>query len=144
MGKHVSHMASGVARYIEDVHGLTQQFQHVPLHDGGEGRGQVLSCRAKDLCPCHLVQLTHAAHMVGMVVGPTVTRYELELGVGVKVARLTSLHKDIAYAMATPDVRILAPIPGKQAIGVEVPKSERVAKEQLDKMIRVRVAADIR
>jgi S-DNA-T family DNA segregation ATPase FtsK/SpoIIIE len=63
--------------------------------------------------------------LVGMVVGPTVTRYELELGPGVKVNRLTSLHKDIAYAMATPDVRILAPIPGKQAIGVEVPNSRR-------------------
>jgi S-DNA-T family DNA segregation ATPase FtsK/SpoIIIE len=59
--------------------------------------------------------------LVGMTVGPTVTRYELELGPGVKVARVTSLHKDIAYAMATPDVRILAPIPGRQAIGVEVP-----------------------
>lgn len=59
------------------------------------------------------------------VVGPTVTRYVLELGEGVKVSKLESLRKDIAYAMASPDVRILAPIPGRRAIGVEVPNSDR-------------------
>ncbi len=63
--------------------------------------------------------------LVGMTVGPTVTRFELELGAGVKVARITSLNRDIAYAMAATDVRILAPIPGRSAIGVEVPNHTR-------------------
>ena len=63
--------------------------------------------------------------LVGMTVGPTVTRYELELAPGVKVAGVTSLNKDIAYAMASADVRILAPIPGRSAIGVEVPNRQR-------------------
>jgi S-DNA-T family DNA segregation ATPase FtsK/SpoIIIE len=63
--------------------------------------------------------------LIGTTVGPTVARYELELGSGVKVAKVTSLSKDIAYAMAAEDVRILAPIPGKSAIGVEVPNRQR-------------------
>ena len=59
--------------------------------------------------------------LVGMVVGPTVTRYELELGPGVKVARVTSLHKDIAYAMAIARRAHPRPDPRPQAIGVEIP-----------------------
>jgi len=82
-----------------------------------EERGRLLEASLAE----HGVQ----TRLVGMVVGPTVTRYELELEPGVKVAKVTSLHKDIAYAMASPDVRILAPIPGKQAIGVEVPNDNR-------------------
>jgi S-DNA-T family DNA segregation ATPase FtsK/SpoIIIE len=63
--------------------------------------------------------------LLDRTVGPTVTRFELELGLGVKVAKVTSLARDIAYSMAATDVRILAPIPGKSAIGVEVPNESR-------------------
>jgi S-DNA-T family DNA segregation ATPase FtsK/SpoIIIE len=72
-----------------------------------------------------LVQHGVDAHLTKIVPGPTVTRYEIELAPGVKVARVTSLSHDIAYALATPDVRLLAPIPGKSAIGVEVPNRRR-------------------
>ncbi len=78
----------------------------------------------------HTLEDALAAHgvetrLVGMTVGPTVTRYELELGAGVKVAKVTNLQRDIAYAMAAADVRVLAPIPGRSAIGVEVPNRQR-------------------
>ncbi len=63
--------------------------------------------------------------LIGVRVGPTISMFEYELAPRVKVSRVTSLKQDIAYAMATPDVRILAPIPGKQAIGVEVPNVHR-------------------
>lgn len=63
--------------------------------------------------------------LVGYTRGPTVTRYELSLGDGVKVANVTSLSRDIAYTMAATDVRILAPIPGRSAIGIEVPNESR-------------------
>ncbi|MDP2623803.1 MAG: DNA translocase FtsK 4TM domain-containing protein [Actinomycetota bacterium] len=72
-----------------------------------------------------LVQHGVDARLTRIVPGPTVTRYEIELAPGVKVARVTSLAHDIAYALATPDVRIIAPIPGKSAIGVEVPNRRR-------------------
>jgi DNA segregation ATPase FtsK/SpoIIIE, S-DNA-T family len=61
------------------------------------------------------------ARVVGMVVGPRVTRYELQLAPGTKVAKVSSLKDDLAYALATTEIRILAPIPGKSAVGVEVP-----------------------
>ncbi len=87
--------------------------------DRGEvqARGRVL----EDSLASHGVE----TRLVGMTVGPTVTRYELELAFGVKVARVTTLQRDIAYAMAATDVRILAPIPGRSAIGIEVPNHTR-------------------
>jgi DNA segregation ATPase FtsK/SpoIIIE, S-DNA-T family len=70
------------------------------------------------------------AHVVRAVVGPRVTRYEMRLGSGVKVGKVRNLQQDIAYALAATEVRILAPIPGKSAVGVEVPNT-RPAKVTL-------------
>lgn len=70
-----------------------------------------------------LAELGVEAHVVRAVVGPRVTRYELRLGSGVKVGKVRNLQQDIAYALAATEVRILAPIPGKSAVGVEVPNT---------------------
>lgn len=82
-----------------------------------EARGRAL----EEALASHGVTTT----LVGMTVGPQVTRYELELGSGVKVAQVVNLSRDIAYAMASPDVRLQAPIPGRSAVGVEVPNLQR-------------------
>ncbi len=98
----------------------------VPEHDAGETSERLTRA---------LADLGVEARVVRAVVGPRVTRYELRLGSGVKVGKVRNLQQDIAYALAATEVRILAPIPGKSAVGVEVPNT-RPAKVTLGDVFR--------
>lgn len=118
-----------LARSIAHAATIPSHWELPPLSLLATSREQRTDPRVLDEAGADLVEAL-AAHgvdttLVGYTMGPTVTRFELELGPGVKVARVTSLNRDIAYAMATPDVRIVAPIPGRSAIGVEVPNRQR-------------------
>ncbi len=101
--------------YTPPPFGILDLGSGVPEHDA-EGTSERLT-RA-------LADLGVEARVVRAVVGPRVTRYELRLGSGVKVGKVRNLQQDIAYALAATEVRILAPIPGKSAVGVEVPNTK--------------------
>ena len=112
--------------YTPPPFGILDLGSGVPEHDA-EGTSERLT-RA-------LADLGVEARVVRAVVGPRVTRYELRLGSGVKVGKVRNLQQDIAYALAATEVRILAPIPGKSAVGVEVPNT-RPAKVTLGDVFR--------
>ena len=112
--------------YTPPSFGLLEVGHGVPEHDA-EGTSERLT-RA-------LADLGVEARVIRAVVGPRVTRYELRLGSGVKVGKVRNLQQDIAYALAATEVRILAPIPGKSAVGVEVPNT-RPAKVTLGDVFR--------
>ena len=129
---------------IPKSQGKGYQLPPLELLSVSESSGQ--SRRALEATAKELEQALHEhgvdAGLTRIVPGPTVTRYEIELAAGVKVSRVTGLSHDIAYALASADVRILAPIPGKSAIGIEVPNRRRQLVTLGDILTTPEAAAD--
>jgi DNA segregation ATPase FtsK/SpoIIIE, S-DNA-T family len=108
-------LSSEHAEYTLPDRKLLQRSPAAPAK-GGETDGRVA-----DLLVRTLAEFGVDASVIGQISGPRVTRYELQLAPGTKVAKVAALKDDLSYALATTEIRILAPIPGKQAVGVEVP-----------------------
>src|SRR5262249_54091200 len=113
----------------ESLFDITQSDEEYKLPDRGvlrrskpaNGSSAEASSRIAEVLVQTLANFGVEAKVVGEISGPRVTRYELQLAPGTKVSKVAQLRDDLSYALATTEIRILAPIPGKQAVGVEVP-----------------------